>query len=100
MGLYKRYVRNRARPEGYIAERYLDDECLTFISRYLQKIPTRFNSMERNAERVEVSGELSIFSGMARPFGGAAFSCLDDSELKKIHLYILKNCEEIDEYIR
>ncbi|XP_042950023.1 uncharacterized protein LOC122282129 [Carya illinoinensis] len=32
MGKFKRYVRNRAHPEGSIAEAYLHVECLTFCS--------------------------------------------------------------------
>lgn len=65
MGQYKGYVHNRARPEGCIVERYLDDECLTFISRYLHNVPTIFNEPERNTERFEAARKLSIFSGMA-----------------------------------
>lgn len=39
----KRYVRNRARPEGSIAEAYIVDECLTFCSRYFSDVETRYN---------------------------------------------------------
>ena len=44
----KRYVRNRARPEGSIAEAYIADECLTFCSRYMDDVDTRFNRELRN----------------------------------------------------
>jgi len=44
---YKRYVWNKARPEGSIAECYLVDECLTFCSMYLRDIETRWNRKER-----------------------------------------------------
>jgi hypothetical protein len=44
----KRYVRNRARPEGSIAEAYIADECLTFCSRYLDGVETRFNQEPRH----------------------------------------------------
>lgn len=44
----KQYVRNKARPEGSIAEAYLADECSTFCSRYLTKVETKFNRLERN----------------------------------------------------
>jgi hypothetical protein len=44
----KRYVRNRARPEGSIAKAYIADECLTFCSRYLDGVETRFNWEQRN----------------------------------------------------
>ena len=100
MGQYKGYVNNRARPEGCIAERYLDDECLTFISRYLHDVPTRFNQTERNMEKHEAAGKLSIFSSLARPFGAALIGYLSEVELQRIHLFILKNCEEVDDYMR
>ncbi len=50
LGKYKRFVRNRARPEGPIAECYLSDECLTFCSSYLRGIETRWTHEERNAD--------------------------------------------------
>ena len=43
----KRYVRNRARPEGSIAEAYVADECLTFCSKYMDDVETRFNREPR-----------------------------------------------------
>ena len=43
LGHLKSYVKNRAQPEGSIAEGYLVEECLTFCSRYLAGIETRFN---------------------------------------------------------
>ncbi|KAF5472304.1 hypothetical protein F2P56_009033 [Juglans regia] len=43
LGKFKRYVRNKARPEGSIAEAYIHLECLTFCSMYLHDIETRFN---------------------------------------------------------
>ncbi|XP_041011471.1 uncharacterized protein LOC121255261 [Juglans microcarpa x Juglans regia] len=48
LGKFKRYVRNKARPEGSIAEAYIHLECLTFCSMYLHDIETRFNREERN----------------------------------------------------
>ena len=44
----KCYVRNRARPEGSIAEAYVADECLTFCSKYINDVETRFNREPRN----------------------------------------------------
>ena len=51
MHTLKEFVRNRARPEGSIAEAYIADECLTFCSRYLHRVETRFNRLERNEDR-------------------------------------------------
>ncbi|XP_063936159.1 uncharacterized protein LOC135147220 [Daucus carota subsp. sativus] len=35
LGVLKKYVRNKSKPEGSIAEGYLADECLTFCARFL-----------------------------------------------------------------
>jgi hypothetical protein len=39
----KRYVTNRVRPKGSIAEAYIADECLTFCSKYMDDVETKFN---------------------------------------------------------
>ncbi|GJZ55343.1 zinc finger, PHD-type containing protein [Tanacetum coccineum] len=45
----KNYVRNKAKPEGSIAEGYVSEEALTFCSRYLKDdVETRFNRLGRN----------------------------------------------------
>jgi len=46
----KSYVRNKARPDGCIAEAYIAQECLHFCSRYLDGLETRLNRHERNHE--------------------------------------------------
>ncbi|XP_062089145.1 uncharacterized protein LOC133795705 [Humulus lupulus] len=47
MGLYKKYVRNMSRPDGSIAEAFVIDEAVTFLSRYVSNIETRFTRPER-----------------------------------------------------
>jgi len=44
----KKSVRNKARLEGSIAEAYVADEALTFCSRYMEDLETRFNRHPRN----------------------------------------------------
>ncbi|XP_072084399.1 uncharacterized protein [Arachis hypogaea] len=46
-GHLKFYVRNKAKSEGSIAEGYVAEEALTFCSRYLERIETRFNRPPR-----------------------------------------------------
>ncbi|KAD5507409.1 hypothetical protein E3N88_15112 [Mikania micrantha] len=46
----KAYVRNKAKPEGSIAEGYNADEALTFCSLYLKDMQTKFNRPDRNAD--------------------------------------------------
>jgi hypothetical protein len=41
-------VRNRACPKGSIAKAYVADECLTFCSKYMDDVETRFNQKPRN----------------------------------------------------
>ncbi|KAA0046643.1 hypothetical protein E5676_scaffold411G001130 [Cucumis melo var. makuwa] len=60
----KQYVRNKARPEGSIAEAYVMNESSTFCSRYLRGIETRFTRDERNDDTIvenEVIGDFEIF---------------------------------------
>ncbi|XP_071697398.1 uncharacterized protein [Rutidosis leptorrhynchoides] len=46
----KNYVRNKAKPEGCIAEGYVADEALTACSMSLEGIQTRFNRPDRYAD--------------------------------------------------
>ncbi|KAG9457976.1 hypothetical protein H6P81_002484 [Aristolochia fimbriata] len=41
-------VRNKARPEGSIAEAYIDNETLTYCSMYIDGVETKFNRADRN----------------------------------------------------
>lgn len=99
MSNLKGYVTNKARPEGCIAERYIDKECLTFCSMYLNDVDTIFNKAERNAEIKDVGDCISVFSSRGRPFGAPKCVVLEDLELAKIHAYILNNCDEIEELV-
>nr|XP_024933706.2 uncharacterized protein LOC107428797 [Ziziphus jujuba var. spinosa] len=46
----KGYVRNKAHPEDSIAKGYIDCECLTFCSLYLDDVETIFNRPYRNLD--------------------------------------------------
>jgi hypothetical protein len=46
----KEYVRNRAHPEGSIAEGYLMAECMHFCSLYLNDVETKSNRPKRNKD--------------------------------------------------
>ena len=100
MRILKGYVKNKARSEGCITERYIDSECLTFCSMYLNDVDTIFNKVERNNEMVECGGEISIFSCKGRPFGITEERVMNGPELDKIHTYILNNCPELNELIK
>jgi len=61
MGTLKGYVRNRARPEGSIAEAYIANEALTFCSRYMDDVVTRFNRDDDKWDQGVSDSDLSIF---------------------------------------
>lgn len=96
----KRYVRNRARPEGSIAEAYIADECLIFCSKYMDDVETRFN---REARNVGFSNEeaygADVFGHGVR-FTSAAELVYDDGGLDQMVWYVLNNCSQVEEYIK
>lgn len=98
LGDLKGYVRNRAHPEGSIAEAYVVNECLTFCSFYLHGIETHFNREERNCDIVE-DGGLSVFSYRFRSLGAAKYVQMSPNELEMAHWYVLSNCEELEPYL-
>lgn len=102
LGKLKRYVRNRAHPEGSIAEAYIDVECLTFCSMYFHDVETRFNRVERNIDigQENESRGLSIFSQNVRPLGSSKLHRLHERLFTMAQWYVLNNCTEIECYLR
>ncbi|GJR92025.1 uncharacterized protein Tco_0216036 [Tanacetum coccineum] len=99
MHVLKGYVTNKARPEGCIAQRYIENECVTFCSMYLNDVDTVFNKSEHNDEMIHPGGEIFVFSNKGRPIGGYKTCDLSEAELMKIHTYILNNCPKMRELI-
>ncbi|XP_030946005.1 uncharacterized protein LOC115970519 [Quercus lobata] len=79
----KSYVRNRAAPEGCIAEGYIVEECLTFCSRYMEGVETIFSRPTRTME--ESTGAVSSVA-------------LESRELTQAHRYVLFNSENIYQF--
>ncbi|KAH7560845.1 hypothetical protein JRO89_XS10G0124800 [Xanthoceras sorbifolium] len=89
MHTLKAYVRNKAHPEGSIAEGYTDHECLSFCSMYFRGIETRFNQPERNyyGDQANQMKHLSIFKPTVRLLGAAIQDELTLSDWAKIREY-------------
>jgi len=104
LGTLKYFVKNKAKPEGSIAEAYVIDEALTFCSRYLESVDSRFNMQRRTdvASNFEVKErELSVFkSHNCKPFGAMKPMRLDEKTRTLAEWYILNNCFEVDPYLR
>ncbi|XP_038700144.1 uncharacterized protein LOC119997302 [Tripterygium wilfordii] len=102
LGHLKSYVRNRARahPKGSIAEGYIADECLTFCSRYLDGVETRFNRPRRVHDNNDLESPQgsSWFPTLGQPNGGSKSEILDEISRIQAHRYILFNCEEVDKF--
>jgi hypothetical protein len=79
LGGFKSNVRNKAAPEGYLAEGYIATELMTFCSRYLDNAPTFQKKIQRNTDGSKGVGAQVI---------------LDRITLIQIHRYITKNSDE------
>ncbi|CAN6576369.1 unnamed protein product [Malus baccata var. baccata] len=96
----KRYVRNKGRREGSIAEAYLVDECLSFCSMYLRGVESRRTRRGRNEDGIGrgVSGGFSIFDSKGCYMGSGEHVELDLNALDQCHRYILNNCDEVNPF--
>ncbi|KAK6802910.1 hypothetical protein RDI58_000694 [Solanum bulbocastanum] len=96
-------VKNRYRVEGSICEAYIIKEISTFSSHYFQpNVQTRLNKVTRNDDGGEVDapdGCLSIFLHPGRPSGEMNGRYLSDKEWDATRIYVLLNCEEIQQFI-
>ena len=98
----KDYVRNKAHPEGSIAEGYISEECLTFCSRFLQDVDTKLNRSERHesAATNEPPSELSVFGNIYYDKKGFIVNRIDRFEMEKMRYYIITNCDEAIPWVK
>ena len=101
MGTFKNSMRNRARPEGSIAEAYVANDTLTFCSRYIEDVDTRFN---RDAHVSSEDGYLedgtSVFRHGVKLMGANRVQYMEEEEMEKVVWYVLNNCEEVEPYVQ
>ncbi|KAK7311167.1 hypothetical protein RJT34_09123 [Clitoria ternatea] len=105
LGLLKSYVTNKARLEGSIAEGYLMQEILTFCSRYLDNIETRWNRPARVDDRHDddtqpTSRAAELFPHVGKPVGGSSYFTLTSVEKLQAHRHVLTNCPVVDCYLQ
>ncbi|XP_028091977.1 uncharacterized protein LOC114292268 [Camellia sinensis] len=101
--ILKGYVRNKARPEGSIAEGYIDNEALTFCSMYFNEGETKFNKPEWNYDgpiKATQDGNIFVFKQKVRGIRVAINDVLNLKDLKKARWYVLNNCDEVQPYVR
>ncbi|XP_052623515.1 uncharacterized protein LOC111879950 [Lactuca sativa] len=90
----KNYVRNKAKPEGSIAEGYVADEALTFCSMYLEGMQTKFNRADRNDDPGLPKRQFSVFSSQCRTVSAKKIAELCNEAKKSLHWFVLNNCDE------
>ena len=90
-------MRNRAQPEGSIAEGYVAEECLTFCSRYLDGVETTFSRPPRNPN-VASDGEFNgyLFTTYGAVIGKIDVIMLDNMTWSQAHRYVLDQHRNID----
>ncbi|XP_066338417.1 uncharacterized protein [Miscanthus floridulus] len=99
LGTLKNFVRNRARPEGSIAEAYMASDTLTFCSRYMEDIDNRFNHDDGSDGEMPLPDDISVFKHGVTLVGSNRSQYIDDVDLNKLVWYMLNNCEEAEEYL-
>ena len=101
LGKLKSYVRNKAWPEGSIAEGYIGDEVLYFCSRYFDDLETAFNRPPRVndcPEPAPTSGE--FIPRVGKPVGATENFKLTATEKFQAHRHVLINCTQVEPFIR
>jgi hypothetical protein len=95
----KALVKNRAHPEGSIAEGYRMDECLTFCSRFIEGT-TRFTRPSRNLGPSDEIAYMYLFATTGEPIGKRTGVNLDKQLLVQAHRYVLRHCDELEDICR
>ena len=92
----KALVKNRAHPEGSIAEGYKTEECMTFCSRFIQGT-TRFTRPSRNPEPSDMIKDMYLFNSVSESIGkGSTVAQFDNQLLVQAHRYVLRHCDELE----
>ena len=94
MKVLKGYVRNRARPEGCIAECYLADECMQFCSTYIPQAANIGDKHNRNEDLVYGN----VVEG--HPIFAGTVMTMTSDMLCIAHRYILFNSAEVEPYVK
>jgi hypothetical protein len=98
LGTLKNFVRNRARPEGSIAEAYMASDTLTFCSRYMEDVDTKFNQDDDSGTELPLPDDIYVFKHGGTLVGANRTEYIEDVVMNKLIWYVLHNAEEADEY--
>ncbi|XP_076926567.1 uncharacterized protein LOC143589798 [Bidens hawaiensis] len=102
LGHLKRYVRNKAKPEGSIAEGYVVEEAINFCSHYLRGVESKLEKRGRNDDNTSSDARsfvLDIFRVNGRGIGKKEVYNLSSILMKKAIWFIFNNCHEVQPYL-
>ena len=104
LGKLRKYVKNKAQPEGSIANAYIRTETAMFCSYFFDDdVSTKANRTARNADTFEVQGDheatLDVFRVSGRPYGESWQFWMSDREYKAAHAYVLQNCSQVEPFL-
>ena len=101
LGKLKQKVGNKARVEGSIAERYMEEEILNICSFYFAS-DTIHNKVRRNEVLFDVqnSENLEVFKYPIQSLGKERTRYMNDDERELAEEYVLLNSPEVQPYLR
>ncbi|MFS7975181.1 hypothetical protein Hanom_Chr10g00877401 [Helianthus anomalus] len=102
LGHLKKYVGNKAKPEGSIAEGYVVEEAITFCSHYLRGVESKLDKRDRNVDKTSSDARsfaLDIFKLNGRGIGKKEVHMLPTNLMKKAIWFIFNNCQEVQPYL-
>ena len=99
--MLKNLLRNRARPEGSIAEAYLESETLAFWERFMDDgVKTRYNWDNNMSHDGPADGDTSVFMHGVKPISRIRVKDIaDKAQINALSWYMLNNCNEVRPYV-
>ncbi|XP_004298273.1 PREDICTED: uncharacterized protein LOC101301486 [Fragaria vesca subsp. vesca] len=95
---FKKKNKNKRFPEGSITAAYIQAECVTYCSAYLNDEDTVGESSEAGSSQ---QFNLSVVSNDVQPYGRLSNSKrLSNAEIKEAHWCVLQHCEEAELYLK
>jgi hypothetical protein len=96
----KRYVGNRERPKGSIVEAYIAEECLTFYSKFMEGVETKFNRAPRNIGfSDEEAYDVDVFNHGVH-FNSAPERLYNVNGFDQMVWYALNNSIQVEKYVK
>ena len=105
LGELKSNVRNKAHPEGYIAESVLAKEAMVLCSGFLDGFQSLVNKLSRTNDNDETLGCNTVQASALFPYAGMTLGKPRSYVIRGLaklqaHRYVLFNCSDFNTYLR